>query len=73
MLVDVAKIGLLVFIAAGVVSILVTYFRRRRAGVTPWRPPNSRILGYDAPIPEIVRPAQPSHTVDEPARPGEKP
>ena len=57
---------------AGVLSVFVTYFRRRRAGVRPWRPPNSRILGYDAPIPEIVRPAEPSHIVDEPVRPAEE-
>jgi hypothetical protein len=67
-LVEVAKIALLVFLAGAVLTILVTYCRRRRAGVRPWRPANSRILGYDAPIPEIIQPASPSHTVDEPAQ-----
>jgi hypothetical protein len=56
-LVEVAKIALLVFLAGAVLTILVTYYRRRRAGVRPWRPANSRILGYDAPIPEIANQA----------------
>ncbi len=62
----VAKVLLLTFLAGGVVTILATYYRRRRGGVRPWRPANSRILGYDPPAVEIVAPAFPSHTVDEP-------
>lgn len=62
----VAKVALLTFLAGGVVTILATYYRRRRDGVRPWRPANSRILGYDPPAVEIVAPAFPSHTVGEP-------
>jgi hypothetical protein len=61
-----AKVALLVFLAGGVATIAATYYRRRRSGITPWRPPNSRILGYDAPVAEIVWPA-PQRGVDEPA------
>lgn len=55
-----AKIALLVYLAGGMVIIGTIYYRRRRSGVTPWRPPNSRILGYDPPVVEIECPA-PSH------------
>ena len=62
----VAKVLLLTFLAGAVVTILATYYRRRRNGVRPWCPANSRILGYDPPAVEIVQPAFPSHTVSEP-------
>lgn len=68
--VTLAKIALLVFLAGGVATILVTYYRRRRSGVVPWRPANSRILGYDAPVVEIVQPPAPHHTVGEPEHRG---
>lgn len=65
-LVTAAKVALLVFLAGGVSVILLTYYRRRRAGVVPWRPANSRILGYDAPAAVIAEIPAPSHTVGEP-------
>ena len=51
------KIALLSFIALGLIVLVANYFRRRRSGVTPWRPPNSLIVGYDAPRPQIKHPA----------------
>ena len=64
--ITVAKVLLLTFLAGGVVTILATYYRRRRNGVRPWRPANSRVLGYDPPAVEIVQPDFPSHTIGEP-------
>lgn len=60
-LVEVAKVGLLSFIVLGVLAVAVVYYRRRRSGVTSWRPENSRILGYDAPLARMDELASPSH------------
>ena len=66
-LIGIAKTALLIFLIGSVLYILGTYYLRRRAGVVPWRPPNSRILGYDAPPAVIAeQPPSPSHTVGEP-------
>lgn len=65
-----AKIALVVYLAAGVTIIGAAYYRRRRSGVTPWRPPNSRILGYDAPAVEIEWPAPTHGSIGEPPTPG---
>ena len=37
----VSKVALLAFIAIGLLIIVATYIRRRRSGITGWRPPNS--------------------------------
>ncbi|WP_431236053.1 hypothetical protein ACQ856_30200 (plasmid) [Mycolicibacterium psychrotolerans] len=57
----IGKIALLSFIAVSLIIVAVNYFRRRRSGITPWRPANSLIVGYDAPRPQIEHPAGPSH------------
>lgn len=69
-LIAAAKIALLVYLAGGVMIIGAAYYRRRCSGVTPWRPPNSRILGYDAPTVEIEWPAPTHGSVGEPPTPG---
>jgi hypothetical protein len=37
----IAKVALLSFIVIGVLTVVVTYVLRRRAGIPGWRPPNS--------------------------------
>jgi hypothetical protein len=61
-LVEIGKFTLVAFIAVGVLVLVGTYLRRRRSGIRPWRPPNSRIIGYDAPIPQIQQPPGPPWT-----------
>lgn len=74
-LVTVGKVALLGFIAVGVLILVGTYAWRRTHGVRPWRPPNSRIIGYDATIPTIEHPSGPVYTngqlplTDPPQRP----
>lgn len=55
-LVTAGKIALVLFITVAVAVLIGTYIWRRCHGVRPWRPPNSRIIGYDAPIPQIEQP-----------------
>lgn len=55
-LVTTGKVALLLFITGAVAVLIGTYVWRRCHGVRPWRPPNSRIIGYDAPIPQIEQP-----------------
>lgn len=61
-LVTAGKVALLGFITVAVVGLIGTYVWRRCHGVRPWRPPNSRIIGYDAPIPQIEQPPRPVYT-----------
>ena len=58
----IGKVALVSFISVGLMIVAVNYFRRRRSGVTPWRPANSLIIGYDAPRVQIEHPAGPSDT-----------
>lgn len=58
----IGKIALLSFLAVSLIVLAANYFRRRRSGITPWRPANSLIVGYDAPRPQIEHPAGPSRT-----------
>lgn len=58
----IGKVAVLSFNGVGLIVLAVNYFRRRRNGVTPWRPPNSLILGYDAPRVQIEHPTRPSDT-----------
>lgn len=58
----IGKIALLSFIGVSLIVLAVNYFRRRRSGVTPWRPANSLIIGYDAPRVQIEQPAKPADT-----------
>lgn len=61
-LVTAGKFALLGFITVAVVVLIGTYIWRRCHGVRPWRPPNSRIIGYDASIPQIEQPPPPVYT-----------
>jgi len=61
-LVTAGKVALLLFITVAVAVVIGTYIWRRCHGIRPWRPPNSRILGYDAPIPQIEQPPRPVFT-----------
>lgn len=56
MMAEIGKTALLAFIAVAILIIVANYIRRRRSGIRPWRPPNSRIIGYDAVIPQIEQP-----------------
>ena len=58
----IGKTALLLFLGLSLVIVTINYIRRRRCGTTPWRPPNSLIVGYDAPRAHIEHPAGPDDT-----------
>ena len=64
----IGKIALAAYLTVAVLALAIRYFRRRRSGVTPWRPSNSLIIGYDAPRTQIEQPASPARTDSEPFR-----
>lgn len=60
----VGKIALLSFLVLGPATVVITYIRRRRDGVTGWRPPNG------SQYPDALGgglPSMPAPDIDDPA------